>query len=52
MLGGTVRCNVGLDKRAYIPGENILVTGEIYNQSNVTIKAVKYALMEVSWFEN
>ncbi|KXJ80134.1 hypothetical protein RP20_CCG026535 [Aedes albopictus] len=46
VLGGTIRCNVGLDKRAYIPGENILVTGEIYNQSNVTIKAVKYALIE------
>ncbi|XP_065091418.1 arrestin domain-containing protein 17-like [Ochlerotatus camptorhynchus] len=46
MLGGTIRCNVGLDKRAYIPGEKILLTGEIYNQSNVTIKAVKYALIE------
>ncbi|XP_058823049.1 arrestin domain-containing protein 4-like isoform X1 [Topomyia yanbarensis] len=45
-LGGTIRCNVGLDKRAYVPGENILLTGEIHNQSNVTIKTMKYALIE------
>ncbi|XP_058823050.1 arrestin domain-containing protein 17-like isoform X2 [Topomyia yanbarensis] len=46
-LGGTIRCNVGLDKRAYVPGENILLTGEIHNQSNVTIKTMKYALIEI-----
>ncbi|XP_055641776.1 arrestin domain-containing protein 2-like isoform X2 [Toxorhynchites rutilus septentrionalis] len=46
-LGGTIRCNVGLDKRAYVPGENILLTGEIYNKSNVAIKSLKYALIEV-----
>ncbi|XP_055605926.1 arrestin domain-containing protein 4-like [Uranotaenia lowii] len=46
VLGGTVRCNVGLDRRAYVPGENILLTGETYNRSNVTIKSVKYALVE------
>ncbi|XP_055641775.1 arrestin domain-containing protein 2-like isoform X1 [Toxorhynchites rutilus septentrionalis] len=45
-LGGTIRCNVGLDKRAYVPGENILLTGEIYNKSNVAIKSLKYALIE------
>ncbi|XP_053691121.1 arrestin domain-containing protein 2-like [Sabethes cyaneus] len=45
-LGGTIRCNIGLDKRAYVPGENILLTGEIRNQSNVTVKALKYALIE------
>ena len=46
-LGGTIRCNVGLDKRAYVPGENILLTGEIHNQTKVAIKLVKYALVEV-----
>uniref|UniRef100_A0A8D8NN89 Arrestin domain-containing protein 4 n=2 Tax=Culex pipiens TaxID=7175 RepID=A0A8D8NN89_CULPI len=49
-LGGTIRCNVGLDKRAYVPGENILLTGEIHNQTKLAIKLLKYALIETVQF--
>uniref|UniRef100_A0A182RH24 Arrestin_C domain-containing protein n=1 Tax=Anopheles funestus TaxID=62324 RepID=A0A182RH24_ANOFN len=45
-IGGVVRCNVGLDKRAYVPGESILLTGEVHNRTNVTVKLLKYALIE------
>ncbi|ETN61134.1 hypothetical protein AND_007215 [Anopheles darlingi] len=46
VIGGTIRCNVGLNKRAYVPGESILLTGEVHNRSNVTVKLLKYALIE------
>lgn len=49
--GGLVKCRVALDRGGYVPGESVVVTAFISNNSNVTIKRTKASLTEVSHFE-
>lgn len=48
--GGLVKCRVALDRGGYVPGESVLVTAYISNNSNITIKRTKASLTEVIWF--
>lgn len=45
--GGLVKCRVALDRGGYVPGESVLVTAYISNNSNITIKRTKASLTEV-----
>ena len=44
--GGFVKCKVVLDRGGYVPGESILITATVHNDSSVTLKTVKAALTE------
>lgn len=45
--GGSVTCGVALDRGAYVPGESIVLTATLLNNSKTTIKATRAALTEV-----
>lgn len=46
MSGGSIRCKVILDRGGYVPGENILVSAQVFNNSSMTIQLTKAALTE------
>lgn len=46
MGGGVVKCAVNLDRGGYVPGESILVSAYVSNNSKVAIKSTKAALTE------
>lgn len=43
---GAIECNVVLDRGAYVPGENILVSGTIANRSSIAVKMSRAVLVE------
>lgn len=44
--GGTIACKVRLDRGAFVPGENILVSASVENSSKQTIKRTRAILTE------
>ncbi|GBP54658.1 Arrestin domain-containing protein 4 [Eumeta japonica] len=44
--GGTVSCRVALDRGAYVPGESIVLSARLVNDSGTTIKRTRAALTE------
>lgn len=48
MGGGTLVCDVSLDRGGYVPGETILINAVVNNNSGITIKSIRAALTEVS----
>ncbi|CAB3240154.1 unnamed protein product [Arctia plantaginis] len=44
--GGTVSCRVSLDRGAYVPGESIVLSAQLVNNSRTTLKATRAALTE------
>jgi len=44
--GGTISCKVRLDRGAYVPGENILISASIENSSKQTIRRTRAILTE------
>lgn len=44
--GGIVKCAVSLDRGGYVPGESILVSAYVSNNSKIAIKSTKAALTE------
>ncbi|XP_063700120.1 arrestin domain-containing protein 17 isoform X2 [Culicoides brevitarsis] len=43
---GTIECNIVLDRAAYVPGENILVSGTVANRSSIACKMSRAVLIE------
>lgn len=44
--GGVIKCSVTLDRGGFVPGESILVSAYVANNSKITIKSTKAALTE------
>lgn len=43
---GSIECNIVLDRAAYVPGENILVSGTVANRSSIACKMSRAVLIE------
>lgn len=44
--GGVIKCSVTLDRAGFVPGESIMISAYITNNSKITIKCTKAALTE------
>ena len=47
-ITGNVRAIFRINKRGFVPGENILVFAQVHNESNTTVSQTKVALKQVS----
>lgn len=47
--GGAVSCRVALDRGAYVPGQSIVLTAQLRNDSRTTVRATRAALTEVRY---
>lgn len=48
-ISGSLRASIRIERTGYVPGENILFSAEIDNESGAKIKGSKVQLIEVKF---